>query len=165
MSTQAPVVRTNAASQPVGGQALELVVFSLCGLRFAVESTQVRGISDGDDASVPALADLLRIGRVQTPTPPGPCRVTRERVLRLRSLSQSGDVPLVVRVEEPLSLRRLPAARLHPLPSLIAASSVLPCVRALVLPGDAWADDFTILLDLRCWPGAEQPQFGHPIRG
>lgn len=165
MNTQAPTAWTSEASLLVGGWALELVVFSLCGLRFAIESAQVRGISDCEDVNVPALADLLGIGSARTPRPPRPCRETRERLLRLRLPSPGGDGSLVVRVEESLSLRRLPAAHLHPLPWLIAMSSVLPCVRALVLPGDAWADDLTILLDLRRWLGSDQPQSGHPVCG
>lgn len=162
MSTRAPKAQTSTASRQVGGRAIELVVFSLYGLRFAVESAQVRGISDGDNANVPALAELLQIGRTQTRTPPG-----RERLLRLRLPSQDGGESLVVRVEEPITLRRLQAVHLRPLPWIIAANSVLPCLRALALPGDAWADDLTILLDVRRLPGvgaeAEDPQSGHPV--
>jgi hypothetical protein len=165
MNTQAPTERTSEASRSMGGREVELVVFSLCGLRFAIESAQVRGISDGEDSNAPALADLLGLGSARTPRPPRPYRETRERLLRLRLPSPGGDGSLVVRVEGPLSLRRLPAAHLHPLPWLFAVSSVLPCVRALALPGDAWTDDFTILLDLRRWPGSDQPQSGHPVCG
>ena len=60
---------------------------------------------------------------------------------------------LLVRVEEPVEIRRVPTAPLHPLPGLMAATSALPCVRGLALWEDGRAEDLAILLDLRWLPG------------
>ena len=151
MTPQTPKQTPNRWLDPSAGATdgltIELVAFSLRGLRFAVDATQVRGMTEVNDPSAPALADLLGLGRTHLPMPPG-----RERLLRLRLASQSGDATLEVRIEEPLSLQRLPASRLHPLPDLMAATSVLPCVWGLVRLGDPGTDDLTILLDTRRLP-------------
>jgi hypothetical protein len=129
------------------GLAIELVAFRLRGLRFAVDAALVRGMTEVKDPNTPALADLLGLG-----TTPAPLPLCRERVLRLRQVSQHNSTFLEVRVEEPLSLRRLPANRLYPLPGLMTATSVLPCVRGLARFGEPWTDDLTILLDTRHLP-------------
>ncbi|UHD14811.1 hypothetical protein [Thiocapsa bogorovii] len=132
---------------------IDLVVFSVGALRFAVASERIRGIADlaeTPDIRAPALADLLGLARGPDPAS-AHTDGTRERLLRFRHTSQGGASDGAqttdVRIEEPVSLRRAPAEAIHPLPALMETLSALPCVRGLVALSATNASDLAILLD------------------
>ncbi|WP_296805523.1 hypothetical protein [Thiocapsa sp.] len=141
-----------------GDGGIELVVFHVGALRFAVVSENIRGIADPaetPDAPAPALADLLGLVGASAIVS-ADTHGSRERLLRFRHTAQDGASDGAqrpgVRIEEPVSLRRAPVDAIHPLPALLEALSELPCVRGLVTLSATNADDLAILIDPRRLP-------------
>ncbi len=151
--------RRHEARSEGGDGEIDLVVFSVGALRFAVLAEGIRGIADPAETpntQAPALADLLGLARASCPAS-ARTHGSRERLLRFRHTSQDGadgtQTP-GVRIEEPISLWRAPVDAIHPLPALMEVLSELPCVRGLVTLSTTNADDLAILLDPRRLPEA-----------
>ncbi|SDW83246.1 hypothetical protein [Thiocapsa roseopersicina] len=146
--------RTHETRGEGGDGGIDLVVFGVGALRFAVVSKLIRSIADPADTpetQAPALADLLGLAR---PSCPVSARThgSRERLVRFRHTLRDGAQDSGMRIEEPVSLRRVPIDAIHPLPALVEALSALPCVRGLVALSAPNAEDFAILLDPRRLP-------------
>ncbi|EGV20072.1 hypothetical protein [Thiocapsa marina] len=152
------MTRTDEAQDTRVEGGIDLVLFNLGALRFAVDSEQIRGIADPaetPDVQAPALADLLGLAHARSATSPD-THGSRERLLRFRNgprdaaqdASQTGGM----RIGEPISLRHVPFDAIHPLPALMEALSALPCVRGMVALSTTNADDLAILLDPRRFP-------------
>ncbi|QVL48083.1 MAG: hypothetical protein KFB96_20930 [Thiocapsa sp.] len=147
--------RRHEARNEGGDGEIDLVVFSLGALRFAVLAEGIRGIADPAETpntQAPALADLLGLARASSAVS-AHTQESRERVLRFRHTAQAGASDGTqtpgVRIEEPISLWRAPVDAIHPLPALMEVLSELPCVRGLVTLSTTNADDLAILLDPR----------------
>jgi hypothetical protein len=146
--------RTHETRGEGGDGGIDLVVFSVGALRFAVVSELIRSVADlaeTPDTQAPALADLLGLAR---PSGPVSARMhgSRERLVRFRHTLRDGAQDSGMRIEEPVSLRRVPIDAIHPLPALLEALSALPCVRGLVALSAPSSEDFAILLDPRRLP-------------
>ncbi|MFB1488865.1 MULTISPECIES: hypothetical protein [unclassified Thiocapsa] len=150
--------RRHEAQNEGDGGGIDLVIFNLGTLRFAVDSALIQGVADPTgtpDARAPSLADLLGLARGSS-TASAHTPGSRERLLRFRHTLQDGASVGAqspgVRIEEPVWLLRAPVDAIHPLPALLEALSKLPCVLGLVTVSTTNADDLAILLDPRRLP-------------
>lgn len=112
---------------------VEVVFFSLAGWRVGLEACWVRGAyaalsTDWDAQQGGGTAALLGFPvSYQTPTSP--------QWLALHSLAQPDQAAHCILVEGPVDLVLLPVAAIHPVPQLLAVSTQLHGLQALVLQG------------------------------
>ncbi|RKT44797.1 hypothetical protein [Thiocapsa rosea] len=151
--------RKHEAPEERDDGGIDLILFSVGALRFAVASEHILGIADlaeTSEAQVPALTDLLGLPRHPSGPASAQAHGARERLLRFRHTSQDGASDGAqrpgVRIEEPIALRRTQVDAIHPLPALMEALSELACVRGLVALSATNTDDLAILLDPRRLP-------------
>lgn len=150
--------------------ALDVVSFTLGGCRFALAAEQVRAVLDRMPDTVPevgrgpaglprvgCLPDLLgwQAGAAQPRLRDGLQDGLQDREAGVGLSGCAGRALLVKDVDgdyllpvgQPVELRTLPAAGIHPLPPLVAAFGTLRGLRGL-----AWEPDgLTLLLDAGRW--------------
>ncbi|AHF05462.1 hypothetical protein MARPU_07435 [Marichromatium purpuratum 984] len=114
-------------------QGIDLLWFHANRLGFALERRRILALELADSARAPHITELLRLSSALDEPP-----AQHQRQLLLAH----PEGALRVRVDEPISLYRVQAGELHPLPPLLAACSRLPWLRAL-----AWKDAPVMVLD------------------
>ena len=114
--------------------ALELVLFRWGALELALPRDRVQTLEADRDPRRPSIGDLLGLSAAA----PG--------LMRLLLVAGPGGT-LRIRVQEPVTRVRLPAAAIHPLPPLLAARLRLPWVRALAHRPDQGTGVLTVILD------------------
>ena len=123
-------------TEPATG--IDLVLFAAGELIFAVESAQVRALTAAEDGEAVDLAALLGL----SPAATGP-RPRQRRLLWL--FHPAGEQ--AVQVDEPVVHCHLAAVALYPLPPLLAARLMLPCVRALAGLAGPTGESLAVVLD------------------
>jgi len=114
--------------------ALELVLFRWGTLELALPCDRVQALEADRDPRWPSIGDLLGLPAAA----PG--------LMRLLLVAGPGGT-LRIRVQEPVTRVRLPAAAIHPLPPVLAARLRLPWVRALAHRPDQGPGVLTVILD------------------
>ncbi|RNE92306.1 hypothetical protein [Marichromatium sp. AB32] len=122
--------KTQSTTTPLG---IDLLSFHANRLGFALERRRVIALEPADSTRAPHIAELLRLSSTTDERP-----AQHQRQLLLAHPAGA----LRVRVDEPISLDRVQAGDLHPLPPLLAARSRLPWLRAL-----AWKNTPVMVLD------------------
>lgn len=131
---------------------LDLLLFMVGGVSCAILAERVAAIGEPEGRAVPRLAELLGIPPAEPREP--------ARTLRFAGVAADSGDCIEVQVEEPLSLRQIPVAAIHPLPPLIGATCALPCVRALASLPEHDGLTCTLLLDPRHFPTIVGPTDG-----